>query len=188
MTKEAALSVSLAAIIGVAALGIGFSTGVIRPEPPGGKAKRDRDAIVASATRKDAPSLLTRAQEHMALGEYPEAIIFLQAAIRLMPQDRAAHKLLATAAFESNDMVLAANTCAAVLRLDPDDADAQLGLARALFVLNRLPAAAAACRAVVASPSSSLAQRETARKILERIPPADQKKEAEVTFPIISAD
>jgi hypothetical protein len=85
-------------------------------------------------------------------------------------------------------MILAANACEAALRLNPADADSQLGLARALFALDRLPSAAAACRAVVAMPSSSLDQREAARKILERIPLADQNREQETTYPITSAD
>jgi Flp pilus assembly protein TadD len=145
-------------------------------------------AIVGTVTLKDAPSLVTRAQEHMALGEYPKAIVFLQTAARLSPEDPGVLKMLAAAAFQNNDAVLAANTCEATLCLDPTDMDAQLGLARALFILNRLPDAAAACRIVVASPSISLPQREAARKILKRIPLADQERKPDTIFPVISAD
>jgi tetratricopeptide (TPR) repeat protein len=190
MTKEAALSMSLAAIVGALVLGVGFSTGFFHPEPlsSDGKIKQDPKAIVDSAALKDAPSLVTRAQDRMALGQYSEAIIFLQAAARLTPGDPITQKMLAIAAFQNNDMILAANACEAALRLNPADADSQLGLARALFALDRLPSAAAACRAVVAMPSSSLDQREAARKILERIPLADQNREQETTYPITSAD
>jgi tetratricopeptide (TPR) repeat protein len=181
---------SLAAIVGALVLGVGFSTGFFHPEPlsSDGKIKQDPEAIMASATLKDAPGLLTRAQDRMAMGQYSEAIIFLQAAARLTPKDPSARKMLAIAAFQSNDMIMAANACEAALRLDPADADSQLGLARALFALDRLPSAAAACRAVVAMPSSSLDQREAARKILERIPLADQNREQEISYPTTSAD
>ncbi|MES2459630.1 MAG: tetratricopeptide repeat protein [Armatimonadota bacterium] len=189
MTKEYALLLSLAGIAGAAALGIGFSTGFFHPEPlsPDGTVKRDPGSIVASATPKDAPSLVARAQEYMALGEYSKAIVFLQATTRLTPSDYTAHKLLAVAAFEEKDMVLAANACEAAMRLEPKDIDARLGLAKALFALNRLPDAAAVCRAILALPSGSAAQREAAQMILERIPPAAQNREPEVTFPIIAA-
>ena len=144
-------------------------------------------AIAETASLKDAPSLVTKAQERLGRGEYREAIVLLRAATQLNPQDYAAQKLLAGAAFQDNDMVLAANACEAAVRLNPNDADVRLGLARALFVLNRLPDAATVCRAVLALPSSAQEQRQAARKILERIPAREQKLPPETTFPIISA-
>jgi predicted Zn-dependent protease len=182
--------VPLAAIAATVVLAVGFSTGFFHPEPlsSDGSVKRDGAAIAAMTARKDAPSLLARAQEYMTLGDYAKAIAFLRAATRLTPEDIGAQKMLAAAAFENKDMVLAANACEATVRLEPGDTDARLGLAKALFALNRLPDAAAACRAVAASSSGSPEQRDAARKILENIPPADRKREPETTFPIISAD
>jgi cytochrome c-type biogenesis protein CcmH/NrfG len=190
LTKEFALLIPLGAIVVAVVLGVGFSTGFFHPEPVSSLngAARKAEAIVATATPKDAPSLLVSAQNHMLLGEYAQAIVFLRAATRLTPKDIAAHKMLATAAFENNDMILAANVCHDTIKLDPTDTDALLGLARALYALNKFSDSAAACSAVLESPSSSLEQRQAARKILERITPGDQKRKPEVTYPIISVE
>ena len=192
MTKDSALIVSLATIIGVVVLGVGFSTGFFHPEPltsPNGLGQNEA-AIVATATSKDAPSLMRHAQDHLALGEYKEAIVFLRLEVQLNPKDVTAQKTLASAAFQVKDMILAANTCHELTQLTPTDADAQLGLAKALYVLSLLPDSAAACRAVLTLTVSDVSSplRVQAKQVLQRIPLREQRKVPEAVFPIVAAD
>ena len=190
MTKESSLIASLAMIAGIVVLGVGFSTGFFHPEPrtsPNGLGQ-DEAALVASATSKDSPTLMRHAQDHLALGEYKEAIVFLRLATQLNPKDVIVQKTLASAAFQIKDMILAANTCHVLTQLDPTDTDAQLGLAKALYALNRLPDSAAACHAVLTLTASDVSNplKVQAKVILQRIPLREQKKVPEAVFPIVS--